>query len=730
MNKPIVGPDPASALLALKLRMDTWRVRSVDNLAELYQYAKAQGYGDLGDMQLFLSNHLRGLTSPPTGYKLVSHQNQPVNSTTETARPGSKKSVFKRFHDKIRGRRAMQESDQSIEMTSTPAISIIEAENVVMSGAISPSEEVKLSIGTTTSANLLNRSSSASGHERQRMAPLRPTMSTVLRSNQRDHRTYSMPILPSGSIDNVSRELEKRSSWIQNLTKEHYQPPANTVTLSQAPPEPLAASNMKFNLPLVPPLPPMSPARTMAQGRRASLSLSRPPSPIMEEDLVVSGQFAQGKPPTLPPQNPRRFNVFATTIKDATRSLSKAQHAHTTPVSTALEVQAGSKECRHALLPSHVFFSCKTCGRLKSNGSTIDLAQPKTQAVNMKHGRSLSLDLERQRRGSEQNTEEQRLMDLKRVLELKQLERAWSLTRFPSLRKRDEQAAVAAPKAAEKPSIPLRTAAEKEPLARSSPSNYGNRSAPNLNTRPEYNLMQRPFPPLNSTPLQMTSSGGTSQTTASLTESPTELPTPVSVAEPYSVNTVGSSMGLVSSRNKEMPPVSILRAQGGDQGLLSRILANPKAIDGHRVPLDEMVLCTNDERIIDSILADISADSEPYSTDTETSKWPYVRQETYEADLHDEPGSMTILTTAESNDRVASKDVVKKSLRNSLRLWSMKKSTQVSSPIQDSTQTQANVLILDSSGSFSTLASPIDDGMDYWQEKMMERARTPMCELP
>lgn len=47
---PLVGTDPSSALLDLKMRMDVWRDLGADNLAALTQYIKEQGYGEIGDL--------------------------------------------------------------------------------------------------------------------------------------------------------------------------------------------------------------------------------------------------------------------------------------------------------------------------------------------------------------------------------------------------------------------------------------------------------------------------------------------------------------------------------------------------------------------------------------------------------------------------------------------------------------------------------------------------------
>lgn len=51
MGVPIVGYDPASALVALKDRMDLWRDDGSDNLRAISQYVADQGYGDMSDLE-------------------------------------------------------------------------------------------------------------------------------------------------------------------------------------------------------------------------------------------------------------------------------------------------------------------------------------------------------------------------------------------------------------------------------------------------------------------------------------------------------------------------------------------------------------------------------------------------------------------------------------------------------------------------------------------------------
>lgn len=80
-GKPLVGPDPALALLGVKYRMDIWRSPGQDNFSSIYQYAKKQGYGDLGDIQSVLARRIKGDYKLPTRYKLEATDKGPANVT-------------------------------------------------------------------------------------------------------------------------------------------------------------------------------------------------------------------------------------------------------------------------------------------------------------------------------------------------------------------------------------------------------------------------------------------------------------------------------------------------------------------------------------------------------------------------------------------------------------------------------------------------------------------------
>ena len=52
VGAPLVGKDPVSALIDLKIRMDAWRDVGADNYAALQQYVSEQGYDDYDEVEL------------------------------------------------------------------------------------------------------------------------------------------------------------------------------------------------------------------------------------------------------------------------------------------------------------------------------------------------------------------------------------------------------------------------------------------------------------------------------------------------------------------------------------------------------------------------------------------------------------------------------------------------------------------------------------------------------
>lgn len=772
MNKPIVGPDPSSALLALKLRMDVWRSSSVDNMSDLYQYAKSQGYGDLGDMQLFLSNHLRGLTSPPTTYKLLSAPEQVLETEEDVSKLGFRKSIRKRLSSFAKRKPTLEESGIEVEMVSAPPITIVQAESALMSGAVSPSTEIELSVAQKPS----QISAIAASHNQLCGEPdigitSQPTM-TNPRIKQAGRRTYSMPVLPKdASIEDLARELEKQSQWIQNLTREHFESAASRSTSS------LPALSKTFSSPLTTPLPrampssPQSPSRMASHRRRASLS--RPPSPIQEEEST-SIRDVPINTTSIPAQSSRRFSTSAITTRQnlnvptkedvqAVRPLNilkKPIEPCQTPAAampvTSIASEA-SKKCVHSLLPSHTRYPCKNCGKPKLAGSEPQARSLSTPAGPSKQPYRLSLDLEAARDRMEVDLPVEEEVKHKSESAATLADQIRALTRFPSLRRRRTSSTTptSVPQAAASataikaptvykhaghvnmsmPNLSHLNHDEVAVPATDSKKTVPDVSRPAMNTALYAALSDKQSPRTSSSdapeiqqapvsrPTLSTESHRTVEPTSAWSDSPTEISSPVTPMTP--IHPFMSKT--VSADDKKTSPVARLKAQGIGEGLWSTILADPKAVDGHRVPFDEMTLGTNDMEIIDNMLADMTSTSA--SPQEESPRWS---QASSKDNTHFETPFVTEIS---SDGRVTrpttegSQAVKKKSFRNSLRLWTSRKS-KVEQPVVELTQYQANVLVLDSSGSFSTLVSPIDDVAYGWEEKLQDRSRTPLCELP
>ena len=85
LGVPLVGTDPVSALLDLKLRMDMWRDPGSGNFGALFDYVKEQGYGDFEALEIEMGKRLnadmnqanRTSSFPPTNPMIFSDQSRP-----------------------------------------------------------------------------------------------------------------------------------------------------------------------------------------------------------------------------------------------------------------------------------------------------------------------------------------------------------------------------------------------------------------------------------------------------------------------------------------------------------------------------------------------------------------------------------------------------------------------------------------------------------------------------
>jgi hypothetical protein len=86
LGVPLVGVDPVSALLDLKIRMDQWRDPGADNFGALFQYVEEQCYGDFESIEIEMGNRLEPdrLDKPTTG--VMSYAKAPTLTKDHTAR--------------------------------------------------------------------------------------------------------------------------------------------------------------------------------------------------------------------------------------------------------------------------------------------------------------------------------------------------------------------------------------------------------------------------------------------------------------------------------------------------------------------------------------------------------------------------------------------------------------------------------------------------------------------
>ena len=746
MGKPVVGPNPASALLALKLRMDVWRAPMSDNFAEVYHYARTQNYGELGDMQLFMTNHLRGLTATPAGYKLLPFTSQPVQ--TETQKAGLKRSLKKHLQsiqDLVTRRRHTFDGAGTF-VVRTPAVPLADTETAIMSGGISPIGNAGLSASSLVPPGMLGPMRSTSAEYDRIPRPLsahsssKPSLLSRVGLKQ-DGRTYSMPALPKGSIEDVSRELEKQSSWMDMLTREHFN---SSFPSSEYSKFTLAAQLGSSTPPLQPPPAPAVP-RMSSHRRRASMS--RPPSPIMEEDPSLH----YPKPPPIPPLNERRFSTSAvsisrpsiadknqdTVVQVRPSMIKQLSYQGTQPAVYHTIEDTSSSKCSHALLPSHQDPSCTTCGKRKLTATSGYAVPKRVLPIRSGPGRTMSLDIDRSSSPDLASwvKDTRSSLDLVRPPQVQEEARArprdtTSLTtRFPSLKRRNQPKPVSDPTTA-----PPITPSDTVSFSRQRPAIYRtpgrNVSEPNIPLTTN-NIAVRAVLPLSKVETGNALPSSQEKNGVNFTESPTELPTPVSAidAAAGSSDSSDSSNSMPKTPEAFRSPTNVisLTAYGG-RGLTSAIFSDPKSIDGHRIPMDGMMLRGGDTQVMDNILENIATAQHQ----EESSKALLARLEKQgmggelKPDSHHRPASPPSSLRIHTQAR----EMLTKRLSNSLRLWSSKKS-RTEEPIKSSPYL-ANILVMDSSGNFSTLASPTDSPIDFddFFEQATERAKTPMCEMP
>jgi len=111
LGVPLVGTDPISALLDLKMRMDVWRDQGSGNFGALFDYVKEQGYGDFEALEIEMGKRLNAdvheangmLAFPPTNPMVFNDQSIPKDEG-KTSRRNSLTQRIRRKFSRSRGR--------------------------------------------------------------------------------------------------------------------------------------------------------------------------------------------------------------------------------------------------------------------------------------------------------------------------------------------------------------------------------------------------------------------------------------------------------------------------------------------------------------------------------------------------------------------------------------------------------------------------------------------------
>lgn len=111
LGVPLVGTDPVSALLDLKMRMDVWRDQGSGNFGALFDYVKEQGYGDFEALEIEMGKRLNAdvheadstLGFPPTNPMVFNDQSTPKDEGKTSRRNSLTQRIRRRF-SRSRGR--------------------------------------------------------------------------------------------------------------------------------------------------------------------------------------------------------------------------------------------------------------------------------------------------------------------------------------------------------------------------------------------------------------------------------------------------------------------------------------------------------------------------------------------------------------------------------------------------------------------------------------------------
>jgi hypothetical protein len=105
LGVPLVGTDPVSALLDLKMRMDVWRDPGSGNFGALFDYVKEQGYGDFEALEIEMGRRLNAdvheangtIGFPPVDPTMFDEQNTPKDGSKTSRRNSLTQRMRRRF---------------------------------------------------------------------------------------------------------------------------------------------------------------------------------------------------------------------------------------------------------------------------------------------------------------------------------------------------------------------------------------------------------------------------------------------------------------------------------------------------------------------------------------------------------------------------------------------------------------------------------------------------------
>lgn len=754
MGKPIVGPDPTSALLALKIRMDVWRTSFADNFATLDQYAKTQGYGDLGDVQTFLKNHLEGLTAAPTGYKLLASEGH-----TRTMASGNRTSSFKgsilesAWWTQLRRSRPYSNPDNSLSPRNGSLSGIsddgadADSQEMVMAGAIPPAKDID---NSSTIPYLPTSVEEQSVPTLPRAGEGREIAQTRLSLKQlesprgevprpRHHpRTWSLPNLHEAVDEEVPRPLYRQSSWLSNVCQEHIQLSAarrNSIMTERAAAPTISNSALRS-----------SQRQSLSVPRHGrSMSHARQPSPILEEDWMSA---IRRRPSASPASSLRGLHNemsmadyqsgitevdgtgIATDVSSVMPDSASSISARSAPKSSSTRT---TRQCPHGILPSHSILVCKTCQKPKPPRRYGNQMRQQLTSGRGSSNRSLSMPASRTSIDLRDIPSPAVTYPVNLYLSDNPAGCDTAISRFPSLRGRDQstetldtQLLQASTRGSEDNgesrhgSVAGDMSVQHTPRLEKPSGIFGGRS-----------FVEEP----NTTSSTRKQGGGSGQPmkTAPLAEAPGA---PVDVRMPASSRTSTLSAQPRHSLRVSCDLTELEPCEPPLDRPLPELKDRPKtwpekttSVRAHRLPIDEQSPGASSTKTMDTMLQEVIA----LEGDIPVPQSPQYIIAPEGPQIWIERRFGQISQTPKHGLQQTKKLTKKRTkgslqLSNSLKMWNSKR-LQKETP--STVEYQGLVLCMDRFGYFSTLPSPVESFVDLSDVRDLSynRSRTPLCEL-